>query len=509
MNEGSVQFATEEGLKHIYTPASWSNKIKFIEHLITGNNVLVSILGEDGGGKTTFTRLLQANLSSQINVHLLKIAPLFDRNSLMDRIGSLLNCKGMSTLKSLVELAQSKKKHMLVILDDAHYLPDEFLQELLQNLKQQGDKAYFHVCLASNLSVVTKLNKLAQNEEYKEMIHSIELAPLSEAEAKIYIMHRLLLQSNSFNNEHLEQFYQLTNGDIVGINSQMNSFFRLVKEDKKPTTRRPLQQTMIAAGVGLAAWGVTFMLQMHSPTGALEATEYTAQLSPHSQKVSLPKSVAEVDKLVSTVEAKEENEIVDKAVIAMNSAIPTYHEQTKDEHVNSQTPVQLAQTMDEDEFTDDTMLVIENLDSYPEEDELIQLDRASEMQAKIVEKISQEIAHVHTEKQLDSSPGKSRSGANSKRIVKVKSDESNHHTYTIQLLASHSKKALEQFAHAHHLAGKTQIRLSKRNGTPWYVLTIGEYKQRDLAKKAAYSLPKDVTKSKPWVRPLSDLKQLG
>lgn len=468
MNEGSVQFATDEGLKNIYTPASWSNKIKFIEHLITNNNVLLSILGKEGGGKTTFTQLLQTNLSSKINVHLLTISPLFNRNSLIADIASLLDRKDICTLQSLVEFVQSEKKHTLVILDDAHYLADEFLQELLHVLQPQGDKPYFHVCLSSNLSAIPKLNHLAQGQ-YKDMIHSIELAPLSEVEAKIYVMHRLLLQSNSFTNEHLEQFYQLTNGDIVGINSQMKAFFRLVKENKKSNTRRPLQQTMIAAGVGLAAWGVTFMLQPHGSTGALELTEYTTESSLQPQEIPLPKPVAEVDILVPMAQAKEQNDIVNNAVVATNRAMPT----------------------------------------RSEDEERIQLDRASEMQAKIVEKMSQEIAYAQTEKQLDSSPAQSVSAVGSKPLVKAKSDKTSNHTYTIQLLASHSKKALEHFVHTHHLDGKAQIRLSHRNGMPWYVLTMGTYSQRDMAKKATYTLPKDVIQSKPWVRSLSDLKKLG
>ena len=81
--------------------------------------------------------------------------------------------------------------------------------------------------------------------------------------------------------------------------------------------------------------------------------------------------------------------------------------------------------------------------------------------------------------------------------------------FTIQLLASHNMAELKRFAEAHHFNGKTTIRTTLRQGTVWYVLTLGEYSKREYAKDAANHLTQGNAQLKPWVRSLADLKKVA
>lgn len=78
--------------------------------------------------------------------------------------------------------------------------------------------------------------------------------------------------------------------------------------------------------------------------------------------------------------------------------------------------------------------------------------------------------------------------------------------YTIQLLASHDSIPLERFIQAHHLGAQAQIRHVIKEGRAWYILTIGEYHQREAARHAIAQLPMELAQFKPWVRQVSDLK---
>ena len=81
--------------------------------------------------------------------------------------------------------------------------------------------------------------------------------------------------------------------------------------------------------------------------------------------------------------------------------------------------------------------------------------------------------------------------------------------YTIQLLASQNLGKLKRFAELHHLNGKTQVHRALRNGSTWYILTLGDYADHKDAKNAVSHLPKEVAQFKPWIRTVSDLKAQG
>ena len=78
-------------------------------------------------------------------------------------------------------------------------------------------------------------------------------------------------------------------------------------------------------------------------------------------------------------------------------------------------------------------------------------------------------------------------------------------TYTIQLLASHDSTQLERLVQTHHLRAQMQIRRVQKGDKAWYVLTFGEYNEREHAIYAIDHLPRDLIQFKPWVRQIGVL----
>lgn len=81
--------------------------------------------------------------------------------------------------------------------------------------------------------------------------------------------------------------------------------------------------------------------------------------------------------------------------------------------------------------------------------------------------------------------------------------------YTIQLLASGDKEKLLSFSKTLPAQQKTRILTLQHQGRPWYVLTWGNYKQREQAKKALHALPIKLAAHQPWVRKCLNSKELG
>ena len=214
MNVGTIRVAPEkiQTTKVVLQPASWLANIDFIKHLILANDVLISILGEQGCGKTTFASLLKTALPPQIIPCMMVASPLFDQALFLQQLGVLLGISGASSISSYVELCNESEMHTLLVIDDAHYLPAPFIEALLDALQQQGRGGHFHVCLVSDFSLVPTLNKLAE-DTYIDVIHSIESGLLNESETKSYVVKNVPAHPGAeelITDERINQFYHLT-----------------------------------------------------------------------------------------------------------------------------------------------------------------------------------------------------------------------------------------------------------------------------------------------------------
>ena len=119
MNVGTVRIFPEKepAAKRVLKPLSWLADIDFVAHLIFENNVLVSVLGEQGSGKTTFAALLHADLSLQITPCSITASFQFDRGAFLQQLSILLGIESESSLSSFVAQTNAKKTHVILIID--------------------------------------------------------------------------------------------------------------------------------------------------------------------------------------------------------------------------------------------------------------------------------------------------------------------------------------------------------------------------------------------------------
>lgn len=96
-------------------------------------------------------------------------------------------------------------------------------------------------------------------------------------------------------------------------------------------------------------------------------------------------------------------------------------------------------------------------------------------------------------------PNETNSTINTQHVENTRTNLENDH-YTIQLSASSSAENLKKFVKQHKIVNY-QIYETKRNNQPWFILIQGNYPSSNEAKKAIKSLPKELQKDKPWVRP--------
>ena len=447
-----------------FKPSNWLATIDFINHLVLLNNILMAILAEHGGGKTSFIKLLQQGLDENINSYVFKATPVFVSTNLVAELAETyhLDKAVLPSIAPLIEQINEQKKHFLLIIDDAQYLPHTFLQEILSEIKRHENNNFFHVCLVSDFTLVQRLCVLETNQ-FTNMIHTIELGPLTESETNTYLLKKAKLPAH-INKTTMEAFYQLTGGNIARINSQMNGFFNIsptvLTKSKKITAKQISLGGSLATLllVSLYLWQTNFFLlgtTWHAPN--LVVTENNPVLI--SQIPVLTKG-----SIRQALQPTPLNRIVDYG--------------------------------DEDEANLENMVVMDKVLVIPKAMYRHQIENKMVLTSSIAS-ISTLIAKASTRNTVASVPVSSKVAA----IAKGR--------FTIQLLASQNQKDIKKFIATHHIKNETKIRVSKRQGVTWYVLTMGAFHKPEHAKIAINNLPKALTKLNPWVRSVNDLNALA
>lgn len=480
--ESGIKNEEKPTSKPMFKPSSWLAKVDYINHLVLFNNVLITLLAEQGGGKSTFIELLNEGLDSTIKSHVMKAVAPFSKANFLVELDSVFHFRVdiEMTLRSLVTQINERKAHVLIIVDDAQYLPDLFIEELLLELKNQGANGFFHVCLLSDFSMAATFTQLDSN-----LIHIIEPGILSESEMKTYLLSSLPSPTRldrTMTDKRLEQFYQLTGGNIARINQQMIDFFC-------PSIYRPQSRKSryFFNGLALLATAAIFLL----------GTNYFSkgQLIPFLPKLAKQEPIMVVEEPIKPIiAAMPVVKLIEKEPVLVShlpdinyelarqpSRIPVWLAGATRQPLQS-SPIRVTNLAVENEFDDslvvrDRVVVIPKVIPLPVE--------------KTVNKAKVELA-------------------SSKPIEPAKTpSKSVTSQFTIQVLASPRKEDLNNFIKIHHLQQTAKIRLTKRNDHDWYILTIGEYTQLDLAQKAIKSLPTDIAKFKPWIRPSAQLTAIA
>lgn len=78
--------------------------------------------------------------------------------------------------------------------------------------------------------------------------------------------------------------------------------------------------------------------------------------------------------------------------------------------------------------------------------------------------------------------------------------------YTLQLMASRNRAALEQLAARHRLT-PTWVYPRSINGQPWFVLVFGDFVSPELARRGIGSLPSELQAAKPWPKPFAQVQK--
>lgn len=496
-----------------FKPAAWLNKIDFINHLVLLNNVLITVLAEKGGGKSTFAQILKSSLDSGVKTGLINAEAPLNVQQVLSKLYEAFHLRidAEQSLSNFVQQVNERKVHVLVIIDNAQLLPDLFIKEALLEIKKQGNTGFFHLCLVSDYSLAASINSL-DKDLFDNLIHSIELGGLSESETKTYLLKFLPSPrrlDKTMTDKRLAQFYQLTGGYIGRINTQMQDFFN-PDTLKASRPRRAGVKAYGLLGAALVGLGFAYTSTQNQTLAVAEPVVEPAPApipGPQFQEVA---SLMELPAPSVFLTVPEEKLVSSLPNLASNSIqlLRSHIEPALVTEIPSWTVASSSQELQPPPMR----RVIEfNTDEDDELNNLVVMDKVVVI-PKTVNKVN---PHTVPAKSLVSNkPTKTlpvRPAETSKPAViqTAKTSKPAAAQFTIQILASRNADDLKRFVARHIEAKNGKIYRTLREGSEWFVLTLGNFPDLSKAQLAVKALPGELAQRKPWVRSTSSLKAIG
>ncbi|MFO3511594.1 SPOR domain-containing protein [Legionella pneumophila serogroup 1] len=465
----------------LFKPGAWLAKVDFINHLILFNNVLITILSEKEGGKTCFNSLLKSHLNQQIKSVSFKAEPPFDSQDIINEFARQLHLNNKdNNIGSLAAQINERKTHVLLIIDDAHHLPESFIKEVMIIIKNQEDFGFFHLCLISDYSIVATLNNLAV-EPFNNLIHTIELGALSETETRTYVLQRAMashLINRPLSDAQFKQFYHLTKGNLSKINSNLELFLSKCANEKQNNKKAILKRISLVASFAIVAGLSYFYFD-----NVYKAPDNTPKLPDLASVATLPP----INDLIKTPtqQAVPKQESV--------SYIASWEDSSTRQLVHYGLPKkQILEDFMDEEDTLNTVAIVDKVVVIPK----LKAKNISEQvgQAVVSQSKLPPIPHSPQTKLASEQPG----------IKKI-----NSKLFTIQLAASHKVEDINRFKNQNKWLAQAKIRHFTNAKGSWYILTIGEYESRNQALLNIKKLPGELAKLSPWIRSVEGLSNIG
>lgn len=205
-NEGELSFywqhygLTQDPFPAVLDPTTyfllpqWEHHLDLLQHLINHENVLLAVIGGEGHGKTTFAAQISQVFNGSYLIHCFEADSLFSTRKLVRELEAGFNLKAPMNeapeeqLDAQIAEVQHKENTCLLIIDDAHFLPLETINSLLFLLNQQSkNQMRLHIILFGDKNLQAKLANLAKHERSVDIIHTLELTPLTLEETKQYL----------------------------------------------------------------------------------------------------------------------------------------------------------------------------------------------------------------------------------------------------------------------------------------------------------------------------------
>lgn len=553
-----------------YISNQWQQTLELLVHLSAHSKAILLATGISGVGKTTLLRQFvsqvgqsagickvqgDASLTADVLRYLLAKHLGF---SFSDGRRETFN-KEMAT--QLERMHQTHRRYLLVV-DDAHLLPERTLAAILDMATQQPnyDEQPFHIVLFGGPQVEATVADIAAQHMGEGITHTSRIKPMTLDETREYLRHRLALAGMKkdfpFDEQEVVEIFQHAGGIPAKVNfyarqvmegklsTKSNVVKSSTKKDKPPKQNKqstPLSKRIFIYGTG-AVTGLFVLLAgvliFFGDEPSHEKTTVERRIVDFKQQE--PKQLANFslrDELNATALNESEDEpFIDLSLDddGQDADVVSVEQEVVEPEIAEMEPVKAATPPAPTVVAEVQPKVVEQpkeVAPKPAAEKPV----AKKVATNTIPEKKPKVAHVvvadgpidsvllaEKDELFISDPDviaglkqeievedkfKPNSLKSSYPLKADKKMKQNANTYALQLMGSYEKQPLQQFAKAHGIDKKISYVHTQHNDKDWYVIVYGEYQSAQEARAAIKKLPKGVQAQHPWPRQLSSIQQ--
>lgn len=537
-------FALTHESEMAYLPPKWEAHLDLIHHLINTKNILIAVVGQKGTGKTKLMQQFSMQFDDSLKIHHAKAEPTWDNKKLINTLYQGFQLKkqmgdfAKEELETIVTHIQYAKTNHVLVIDNAENLSLEILKSLAFMLEQQSHhQMRLHIILSGNLELQNNLQDLSNaldinqnsNQGSNKLIHAIHLSPFTLQETTDYL-HHLFIKAGAINNfpltaSEINRIYKKSAGVPAIINNFAEKYLIkkvTIKQTTQPIKFLHMNQNKLLGGLVVVGLFVAVTISLSKQNAhpllinhlvkSIHADVKSGQTVPmikQLQKTTVSQKNINTYETVKPIVVTPQNQLTKQSgTISVTKNIsentssttasskPTSQPSMKkflEIHVtkSERTPKQPA--------TKTTTSWLPSIQKSSGEDAEQSFPGQQATQKKLAI-IKLPIDNSSTKK-VDSNTLISFT-VSKKHLLAL-----NKNFYTLQILASRNRDALQKFMNDHHLnnhlLNKNIYYYRKKNK---YILLYGIFSSYEKAMKARKNLPLALQNLKPWTRNIASVQ---
>jgi type II secretory pathway predicted ATPase ExeA len=449
-------FAPEPDAKFYYPFDSFEQRLQVLDHLVQGTDLLVLVVGETGSGKTTLLHRYLVTTDVSWKADLITPSPA----SVADPASTEEQQHGYPVF------VQQDAADPIVIVDDAHKLPQKDLRFLLQKaLVPESAHKIKRLVLFGEPSLSRDITSFSESTIADTAINKITMPALTSREGDAYLQYRPALAGYTGESLFKPSVIKMIHKKSAGLPGRMNEHAnRWLKKKYGPNSQKEgiftLLRNLPLKAVG---WGVVAIALVVLGLLVFNQMDSTPPTALEKKNASLRVFRAKIPAIVDVDTPTFINRVSPKA----EETAPQAAAETKEMPPVAKQPTALAK---------------------------VPPQRVTQSQVK-----PPPLKPV--------TPRKTTAKNTIYRENWLLDQEASF--YTLQVLGVRNEESLLNFVKVHKLLLNQNVAYYKTvyKGKQWYPLLYGVYPTKSEAADAVRELPDKVQKSIPWIRKMSAIQK--
>lgn len=518
-----------------FTGKQPTNYLSLLLHLSRYSNLLLTVTGPKGSGKTHLKKQFIKQIDSGVKLLNLNANQIPTALSLLTVISEKIEIETFASsdtdyvleeVRNYCTSLNEEGGSFLIVIDEAELLDSECLDLILElatlsNSTVNKDSFRPHIALFGEASLLRKLNSPENKSRYEKVAHHLPLEAFSPEQSKAYLKHRC--QSVGINNPPFTDAEMLAlHTQAQGLPGPLNDAL-IAKYQKALDSPRPMPD-LTPEPLSKGKKPVKKQNKI-KPSSAPKAKQDEKQTK---RKVPLWLLVALVSTLgffilgllyKDDVSTDQDNQVVieedwqpltdvtETNLNRLDEMAAALEQQRQEAAVSTQLEeVELVEV--EQPSTPPTQV------TPPKQTEVVtppaQLDLPDDtpalVQTPTVETPPKQTQQVTPPKTSQTTPVWRDTGF--KREASLMKKNPKH--FTLQLVGSQDEAKLRELIEELNKSSQTQLSYleSRRNGSPWFVLVTGDYPNIEAARAAIPNLDAELRRLGPWARDFQSVQDL-